>query len=291
MYNQIYSIVNDFIKAVEQDKNFFILLRNWKGKRGPKRRLSITQVISLNILRFTMHIKDLKAFHRIIKTVDWIPNMPNYENFLKASNKSFPIISLFMQFLLVKNQVKNDSGLHFIDSTPVTTCLNRRIYSHKVTKAFASRGKSTKGWFYGFKLHGVCSEKGLLESVVFTSGNINDSKMIEQVTKNLKGNFFCDAGYLKKSEELIMLAKSGRFIYAATRKNMSRLMTCEQWEHLRKRNIIESDWGVIKQNYFLEYHQARCMDGLFRHYVSCISAYILQCWLKSKSLPKIKTRI
>lgn len=68
-----------------------------------------------------------------------------------------------------------------------------------------------------------------------------------------------------------------------------RLSISEQWEYLRKRNIIESDWGVLKQNYFLEYHQARCMDGLFRHYVSCISAYILECRLKS--YPKIKTRI
>ena len=189
----------------------------------------------------------------------------------------------------MQNQLKNESGFHFIDSTPVSTCLNRRIFSHKVTKKFASRGKSTKGWFYGFKLHGVCSEKSLLESVLFTSGNINDSKMIEQVTKNLKGSLFCDAGYLKKSKELIKLADSGRFIYAATRQNMNRLMPCDQWEHLRKRNIIESDWGVLKQNYFLEYQQARCLDGLFRHYVCCISAYILQCRLKS--YPKIKTRI
>ena len=66
-------------------------------------------------------------------------------------------------------------------------------------------------------------------------------------------------------------------------------MTGEQWEYLRKRNIIESDWGVLKQNYFLEYHQARSMVGLFRHYVCCISAYILECRLKS--FPRIKTRI
>ena len=68
---------------------------------------------------------------------------------------------------------------------------------------------------------------------------------------------------LKNSKELVELANSGRFIYAATRQNMNRLMTGEQWEHLRKCNIIESDWGVLKQNYFLEYHQARSMVGLF----------------------------
>lgn len=289
MYKQIYSTVEDFIKVVAQDKNFHFLLTNWNGKRGPKRKLSLTQVISLNLLRFTIHIKDLKAFHRTVKMMDFIPDMPNYENFLKASNKAFPVIALFMQFLLLQNRLQNTSDLHFIDSTPISTCLNRRIFTHKLTKEFASRGKSTKGWFYGFKLHGVCSEKGVLESVIFTSGNVNDSKMVEKVTENLNGKFFCDAGYLKKSRELIKLAKSGRFIYAATRQNMNRLMSHEQWEHLRKRNIIESDWGVLKQNFFLEYHQARSMDGLFRHYVSCISAYILDCRLKS--YPKIKTRI
>lgn len=289
MYKQIYSIIDEFIKAAELDKNFSFLIKNWNGKRGPKRRLSITQVISLNLLRFEAHIKDLKAFHRIVKAMDLIPGMPNYENFLKASNRSFPVMALFMQFLLAQNRLRNESGIHFIDSTPVSTCLNRRISSHKVTKGFASRGKSTKGWFYGFKLHGVCSENGLLESLVFTGGNINDSRMAGKVTENLKGKFFCDAGYLKKAEDLAKLAESGRFICAAARKNMDRLMTCEQREHLRKRNIIESGWGVLKQNYFLEYHQARCMDGLFRHYASCISAYILQCRLKF--YPRVKTRI
>ncbi|MDY3755292.1 MAG: hypothetical protein SOZ84_04720, partial [Treponema sp.] len=46
---------------------------------------------------------------------------------------------------------------------------------------------------------------------------------------------------LKNSKELVELANSGRFIYAATRQNMNRLMSGEQWEYLRKRNIIESD--------------------------------------------------
>ena len=225
MYNHIYSIVEDFVKAVEQEKEYSIFLEHWNGKRGPKRRLSIAQVISLNLLRFTIHVKDLKAFHRIVKVMDLIPDMPNYENFLKASNKAFPLLTAFMQLLLLQNQRNNESHVHFIDSTPVSTCLNRRISNHRVTKDFASRGKSTKGWFYGFKLHGVCSEKGALEAVAFTSGNVHDSKMVEQVTKNLKGSFFCDAGYLKNSKELVELANSGRFIYAATRQNMNRLMS------------------------------------------------------------------
>ena len=289
MYNQIYSISSEFVKSLKADKNYFFLIKNWSGKRGPKRRLSIEKVIALNLLRFFLHVKDLKAFHRIIRTTDMVPEMPNYENFLKATNKAFPAVALFMQVLLLQNRAENESGVHFIDSTPVSTCLNRRIFSHKVTSGLASRGKSSKGWFYGFKLHGVCSEKGVLESVVFTSGNINDSKMVEKVTENMKGWFYCDAGYLKKCGELVRLAESGRFICAAARRNMNRIVSNGQWRLLRKRNIIESDWGVLKQNFFLEYHQARSMHGIFRHYCFAISAYVLQCRLKSSL--RLKTRI
>ena len=61
------------------------------------------------------------------------------------------------------------------------------------------------------------------------------------------------------------------------------------WFREFKWNIIESDWGVLKQNFFLEYHQARSMHGIFRHYCFAISAYVLQCRLKSSL--RLKTRI
>ncbi len=48
--------------------------------------------------------------------------------------------------------------------------------------------------------------------------------MIEKVTENMKGWFYCNVGYLKKSKDLISFAESGRFIEAATRQNMNRLI-------------------------------------------------------------------
>lgn len=203
MYKDIYNTISNFVKEVEEETYLCSFCNNWNGKRGPKRRLSITTVIALNILKYFIHVKDLKAFHRIIKAINLIPEIPNYENFLKASNKALPIMTLFLNALLAQNRKMNKTGIHFIDSTPVSTSLNRRIFSHKVTKDFASRGKSTKGWFYGLKFHGVCSESGLLESVFFTSGNVNDSTVVEKVTKNMSGKFYVEPFTFQKSIELI----------------------------------------------------------------------------------------
>jgi len=76
---------------------------------------------------------------------DKVPELPNYENFLKATNKSTVFILSFMNFLM-KLHRESGSKIHYIDSTPISVCLNHKIYSHKVTKKYAGRSKSTKGW-------------------------------------------------------------------------------------------------------------------------------------------------
>lgn len=117
MYTRIYKTSCDFVKSLRANKKYYFLVKKWNGKRGPKRRLSPEKVIALNLLRFFLHFKDLKAFHRIIKTTDIIPEIPNYDNFLKATNKAFPIIALFLQILLLQNLQENENGVHFIDSS------------------------------------------------------------------------------------------------------------------------------------------------------------------------------
>ena len=42
-------------------------------------------------------------------------------------------------------------GIAFIDSTSIKVCDNRRIKRHQVFEGIAKRGKSSMGWFYGFK--------------------------------------------------------------------------------------------------------------------------------------------
>ncbi len=83
-----------------------------------------------------------------------------------------------------------------------------------------------------------------------------------------------DAGYLLGKKELEQMYASGRKLCAATRKNMKRLMTKQQFDYLRKRNRIENIWSVIKLNYNLIYHRARSIVGMFKHFLYSISAFL-----------------
>ena len=65
-------------------------------------------------------------------------------------------------------------------------------------EGIASIGKTTKGWFYGFKLHLICNHFGELITCTITPGNIDDRTPIPEMTHNVFGKLFGDKGYISK---------------------------------------------------------------------------------------------
>ncbi len=275
---QVYSVIESFFKYFKGNSLVEYYKDKFYGKRGFRPKLSLEDIMALNLYRFFMQIKNLKAFHRFVKRFhkDRFPDFPNYENFLKATNKSFPMMVVFVFAILNKNREKCSAcKVHFVDSTPIEVCKNNKISRNKVAKGYASRGKSTKGWFFGFKLHGVCTENMTVENLIFTTGSVHDSKMAEKLTKDILGKAFADAGYQLKTEVLENMAENGVFMHNATRKNMKRLISKEQFEKIEKRNIIETVWSVMKDSFELVYTRARSLTGMFRHFFYSIAAFLI----------------
>lgn len=273
---ELYCIVDDFynrfIKTEAGKKN----LDRYYGKRGPARRMSVPEIMTLNIARIFDRVSDLKTFHKSAAEnyIKYFPKLTNYENFLKATNRAVGFIISFVQYQLFLNRTSCADDTFYLDSTPITVCENRYIGSHKVARSVARRGKTTKGWFYGFKLHGVCTKDGTLVRLCFRPGNEHDSKAFDASTSGLSGTFVTDAGYLLREAEILQMLMTGRKPCCAPRKNMRRLLTREQYRLLLNRNRIENVWQVMKLNYNLVYHRARSVTGMFRHFFYSISAFL-----------------
>ena len=225
LYINIEDFYNRFIETEAGKK----ALSHYYGKRGPKRRMTVPEVMTLNILRIFDRTADLKTFHAHAENEykKYFPELTNYENFLKATNKSAPFIAAYVQYQLYLARKNCTESVFYLDSTPVSVCENRYISSNKVSKGVATRGKSTKGWFYGFKLQGVCTKDGTLVRLCFLPGKENDSRAFADSTEGLVGTIVTDAGYLLKKDELKKMYESGRKPCTATRKNMRRAMTRE----------------------------------------------------------------
>jgi len=93
------------------------------------------------------------------------------------------------------------TGITFVDSTSVAVCKNKRIKRNKVFKGMAEVGKSTVGWFFGFKLHLVCNDKGELLNFCLTKGNVDDrnENVMKPLTKILFRKLYGDKGYISSS--------------------------------------------------------------------------------------------
>ena len=102
MYEQIYNLNSMFFKSLKGNLMYEFLISKFNGKRGPKRQLSLEQIVALNIYRFHFKMGNLKNYHQMIIELmsDKVPNLPNYENFMKATNKSTVFILAFMNFLI-----------------------------------------------------------------------------------------------------------------------------------------------------------------------------------------------
>ena len=66
------------------------------------------------------------------------------------------------------------ASISFINSTTLDVCDSHRISQHKVFPGIAQRGKSSTGWFYGFKLHLTINECREILNFCLTPGKVDD---------------------------------------------------------------------------------------------------------------------
>jgi hypothetical protein len=275
---EIFFFVDELLKTLEKTP-IWEQLPKWNPyRKGRKKRLSLSEVVTLNIIAVLGHFTDLKAFHRnaqLYLTNDF-PKLTNYENYLKATNKSLPFLLIILKLLLDISKYYSKNSTKYVDSTPLQVCKNKRISRNRVCKNFAARGKSTIGWFYGFKLHGVCDSNGTLLSITFTPGNIDDRKVLHSLFEGMDGLFVGDAGYLLRFDLWNEFLEKNIHVFTGVRNNMKKIMTKEQHKELKKREIIETVWSVMKGNLSIIYTLARSITGMFRHFFYSVIAYFFR---------------
>ncbi|EGY29233.1 Transposase DDE protein, partial [Candidatus Regiella insecticola 5.15] len=111
------------------------------------------------------------------------------------------------------------TGISIVDSTPIAVCDNLRIKRHRVFRALAERGKSSTGWFFGFKLHTVINHLGELLSIRLTRGNGDDRKPVPDLVRGFFGRLYADKGYISKIL-LQQLKEKGVTFITRARRNM-----------------------------------------------------------------------
>lgn len=248
-------------------------------KRDRKAIFSESEMMLIMILFHHSHYTNFKAFYHFCIGGEGMyrpyfgAKILSYKRFVALQKRLFVPFSMMLHMLMGQSK---RTGLYVVDSTSLKVCHNKRIPRHKVFDGLAKRGKGTMGWFFGFKLHCVINNNGELISVHITPGNIDDRKPLDILTKGLEGKLLADKGYISK-DWFKKLWKKGLHILHGIRKNMKNYLRPLYDKFLmRKRFLVETVFGVLKQNMGLEHTRHRNVENAFVHILSCLVAYCLR---------------
>lgn len=247
--------------------------------------LAVSEIIAIVAFYHHSGFKTFKHYFILyLKPVlkKFFPSISSYSRFIELIKTVLIPIFFFLQTLLGEC-----SGVSFIDSTPLQVCHNLRIKSHKTFKGIAKRGKSSIGWFFGFKLHIVINETGELLAWMLTSGNVSDRASVENLSKNLFGKLFGDRGYIS-SELFNKLFKSGVTLVTKIRSNMkNRLMSLVDKILLRKRGLVDSVNATLKEECNIEHSRHRSPLNFLIHLMGALIGY---CYLEKKPAIRISRK-
>ncbi len=230
-------------------------LKSKKNKAGPKANLAPSEIMTIVIHFHQASYRNFKHYYKsyVCKYLrKEFPKLVSYNRFVELKETVVLPLAAYLRSRFAKS-----SGIGFVDSTALAVCHNQRIRRHKVFKDLAARGKSTMGWFYGFKLHIIVSDRGELLAVRLTPANVDDRKPLEFMSKDIFGKLFGDKGYI--SQVLFeKLFQRGLELITNIRKNMKNsLMKIEDKLLLRKRFIIETINDQLKNISQIEHSRHR----------------------------------
>lgn len=189
---ELYSSADDFMQL------FFPIYTKQllsDGQRLRKRngRMSMSEMITRVILFHQSGYRCFKHFYAGYITLHLqaaFPALISYSRFIQLMPGILVPLCAYLQSLYGK-----PTGISYIDSATLAVCHNIRIPRHKVFAGIAERGKTSCGWFYGFKLHLITNEQGHLLNVKLTAGNTDDREPVPRIVTGLFGKLFGDKGY------------------------------------------------------------------------------------------------
>lgn len=245
-----------------------------KQKIIPRTRMALSEIMTILIM---FHLSGYRTFkwyyqkHVMQHQKKDFPNLVSYNRFVEIMKYALVPLILY----IVRARFVKCSGISFVDSTPVKVCDNHRIRTNRVFSEYAKRGKSSMGWFYGFKLHLIINEQGEILSFCLTSGNVDDRNeaVMDSLTKEIFGKLFADRGYI--SQELFeKLLKKDITLVTRAKKNMkNKLMNLYDRLMLRKRTVIESVNDFLKNICEIEHSRHRSITNFLVNLLSALAAY------------------
>ena len=221
------------------------LLAAGQRRRRRATRLHPSEIMTIAILFQQSGYRTFKAFYTQYVQAHLraeFPHQVSYQRFIELLPRVLVPLTVYLH-----TQLGACTGISFIDSTALAVCHPARIGQHHVFAVDARRGKTSVGWFYGFKRHLVVNDRGELLAFCLSPGNLDDRQPVPRLVRRLFGKLFGDKGYISQRLAEQLFVRQGVQLITKLRKNMRNiLMALADKLLLRKRALIETIVDQLK---------------------------------------------
>jgi hypothetical protein len=272
----LFVFIDDFCKCADLYINEHLIATNQKLPKLTRiPQMTTAEILTITLLYQKSPCKNFKYFYKSYLQLykSDFPNLVSYERFVSLKSRILVYLNMLLQWLI---SFSTQTGISFIDSSSINVCHNKRISRNKVFKGFAEIGKSTKGWFYGFKLHLVINENGDIHGAKLTRGNVDDRVPVPGLVKHLTGLLFGDKGYIKSELFKDLYAKGLKLVTSIKKKMQNLPMIFFEKQMLKKRSIIETVFDYLKNKFEIEHSRHRSMTNFMVHILATLVTYSMK---------------
>ena len=271
------NIVKNYLRVLEVISSLNCELE-FKSGVGRKVKMSDIEVVALSLTAEYMSIDSENDFFRQLVNSS-IPNLIERSQFNKRRRKLFEFsekirTTLACSFLEFENYF-------IIDSMPLEICKKARENRIKICKkdfeTAPSKGycASQDTWFYGYKLHGICSVSGVFHSVDITKANVHDIQILKDVKNQLSDCVLLgDRGYLSSTQQLDLFQTANIVLETPMRMNQKSYKK-QPYVFRKSRKRIETLFSQLCDQFKIRNNYAKSFEGFKTRILAKITALTL----------------
>ena len=163
-------------------------------------------------------------------------------------------------------RLNQQADVFAIDSMPLEICKLSREQRNKMGKE-CERNSPDKGYcasqkkyFYGYKLHSVCSASGVIQSLDLTKASVHDVQYLKDVKEFFNNCIITgDKGYISREQQLNLFETAAISLEVPLRSNQEQKPVMWILKKVRKR--IETVFSQLCDQFMIQRNYAKSFTG------------------------------
>lgn len=187
---QTYVFVDDYLKAHPTQAA-------WRRSNNDAPDFTDAEVITIGLLQGAFGCATLKKTYQLV-AANWRRAFPHLCSYGQWIARLHTLSALVGQLLQAAIGLGGLSGrLYMIDGLPIRVCKSIRHGRVRLLREDGAYfGKSTTGWFFGFKLPAIVHHTGTIVSATLTPGNFDEREAALALALSVDGGIMLgDLGY------------------------------------------------------------------------------------------------